>query len=447
MLIVPSGANSPVSGWWERVSSAAGAILSGRFVRDVVVLAGGTAIAQVVAVLVSPLLTRLYTPEDFGVLATYAALLGILTPVAALKYNVAIPLPRSRTAAANLLVASLTSVAMVTVVATAAIGLLQVAIPGQAGLFALGLWIWLLPLGLMGGGVYAALMFWSIRKKGYRLIARTKLSQAVGKTGIQLALGLLNLAPGGLLLGHLTGQTAGVGTFARRLWSDDRRLLRNVTRKRVLAMVRRYRGFAAMGSGAGLLNSGGMYLAPLLLVTFYGPGTAGLFALAERMVKVPVGLVSVSVGQVYFGELSRSVDQPRRLRAMLFKISGRLALLGLVPALALGAFGEPLFAFVFGGEWAEAGRFAQVLALSMFFSFVMMPAAQNLNALERQDLVMTWSALRLAAVVVSLTVPTLLGWTDFAAVTAYAIGMSLSYLALFGFVLAAIRGRAEQVST
>lgn len=79
------------------------ALLKGRFARSVTVLAGGAVLGQAITVLVSPILTRLYSPEDFGVFGVYASILGIVTVIASLRYEYALPLPEDDAIAANIL--------------------------------------------------------------------------------------------------------------------------------------------------------------------------------------------------------------------------------------------------------------------------------------------------------------------------------------------------------
>ena len=78
-----------------------------RFARSVSFLAGGTAAGQAITVLAAPLLTRLYSPEDFGLLAVYTSLLMTIGVIASLRYQLAIPLPKSDEEAAHVVVLSL----------------------------------------------------------------------------------------------------------------------------------------------------------------------------------------------------------------------------------------------------------------------------------------------------------------------------------------------------
>jgi O-antigen/teichoic acid export membrane protein len=64
-----------------------------RFARSVAVVTAGSALGQGLVVASAPLLTRLYTPADFGVLAVYGSIVSLVAVVAALRYEFAIALP------------------------------------------------------------------------------------------------------------------------------------------------------------------------------------------------------------------------------------------------------------------------------------------------------------------------------------------------------------------
>ncbi len=65
-----------------------------RFVRNVAVVASGTAGAQAIVIAFSPIIIRLYGPEAFGILGAFMAIVAVITPIAALSYPIAIVLPR-----------------------------------------------------------------------------------------------------------------------------------------------------------------------------------------------------------------------------------------------------------------------------------------------------------------------------------------------------------------
>jgi O-antigen/teichoic acid export membrane protein len=181
----------------------------GSCVRSVTVLAGGTALAQVITVAVSPFLTRLYRPEDFGLLGAYVAVLGLAVPLASWRYEFAIPLPKSEQEAFNLLIMALGTVVVMTALLTLGIGVFGQRLVVWMKVPALRPYLWLLPVGLLGAGAYQALNYWAVRRQAFAVIARTKLAQSAGSVGTQLLAGLGVPGPLGLIAGHVVGQVGG----------------------------------------------------------------------------------------------------------------------------------------------------------------------------------------------------------------------------------------------
>ncbi len=394
-------------------------------------LAGGTALAQAIGVLSAPVLSRLYTPDDFGVLGVYTSLFSILLAVNSLRYEFAISLPKDDEDAVNLLALTLALVAGTTIVFAIALGLLADQIVSWTNAPALRPYLWLLPLGLLGAGFYEALNYWTIRRQQYPRIARTRFTQSIAGSLTPVLLGLLRPGAGGLLIGHVISQGVGSSTLARHAWRDDRTALRRVTLRGMGRMARRYYRFPLLSTGSSLLNSLGLNLPRLLLSLFYGTSVTGWFLFGQRIIALPMALVGASVGQVFLGTIAQlKNDAPERLKPFYLKTARRLLLLGLVPSAFLMLTGAPLFAWVFGPEWETAGLYAQILAPMFLVQFVVSSLSQIMIVLERQSVQLVWDFARLVLTVGLLWLAS--RYDSTLAVLLYSAGMTIAYLVLFG---------------
>jgi O-antigen/teichoic acid export membrane protein len=415
----------------------------GRFARSVGVLAGGTALGQGLAVLASPFLTRIYTPEDFGALTVFTSVLGIIAIVAGFRYPLAIPLAKDDETAANVLVLSLVLVVALALLLGVAVllgagDLLRFANTPELVSFA-----WLLPVGTLTIGTYQAFTYWAVRRKAFKRIARTKVSQGVAGVAVQLGLGLFTNGPFGLLLGQVTGQAAGTSTLAALLSPEDRRSIRSTSVRGLRAAASRFRDFPLISTGSALLNNGGLRLPPLLVAAFFGSAVAGLYGLAVRVVSTPITLVGQSIAQVYYGELSEMLEtDPTRMPRLFARVARRLFLVGVGPALVLGVAGPWLFSLVFGAEWREAGIIAQVSAVMFLAQLVVQPLSQTFIILERQELQLRWDTLRLVAVVASLAIAGAAGWDAIPAIVLLNVSLTLAYLLLLWWMYRVLRARS-----
>ncbi|MEJ2717850.1 MAG: lipopolysaccharide biosynthesis protein [Deltaproteobacteria bacterium] len=410
------------------------------FARNVSMLAGSRALAYVVVLAASPILTRLYTPEDFGVLAVFVAILGLMLTIASWRYEIAIPLPRDEAVAANLL--TLTLIILAGMSALFSVGMVFV---GEKLIVwtktpALRPYLWLLPVSLAAAGLYQVFNYWALRRKAFTKIAHTRLAQGLGTVASQLSIGLAFLGPLGLLVGDAVGRAAGSGTLASLVWREREKIFKQVTRRGMIAAAQRYRRFPLLSGGSGLLNTGGLILPPLLLAAFYGPAVAGLFALAMKVICMPTVLLGEAVGQVFMSEGTRTLRESPEDLGMLFRKTATVLLLVGPAPICLSSFIAPqAFALVFGESWRAAGEYARFLAFPFAASFVVNPLTPMFDILERQDWELAWVCGRLALVVGGLFAAHALGFSARSAVMIYSATMLIGYLANLTLVAAAVR--------
>lgn len=396
------------------------------FARNVAVLAGGTAAGQAIVVLASPILTRLYKPEDFGVLAVYSSLLGILSTVATLRYELAIPLPEKDEDAAALVVLSLGIVLVMSLLVGVGVWIFGDKILQP---FSVGTYIWLLPIGLCAVGVYQIFNFWAIRRCLFNHISRTKLNQSLAMVGTQLCLGILTKSPLGLVLGNILGGTVGATTLS----SSYRKTGLKPSFSLIRCVAVRYIRFPLMSSFASLLNSGALQLPPLLLAGFYGSTVAGWFALVQRVMGAPMALIGQAIAQVYFGEASRLARKSdfRSLKAQYLKLTYRLISISILPAVLMGFGGRQIFRWLFGSQWEEAGFYAQVLAIMFALQLVSAPLSQTMNMLDKQHWQLMWDGGRFIGIVIIFFGVGRLGLPAYKAVAAYGFIMLVMYFLLW----------------
>jgi len=408
-------------------------------------LAGGTALGQAITVLVSPILTRLYTPEDFGVFGVYASILGIVTVVASLRYEYALPLPEDDETAANILVLCFLLLFGMTTLSWLVIHSLGNQIVTLANVPGLQPHLWLIPLGMLGAGTYQILNYWAVRKRDFPRIARTRLSRGVARAALQVGVGFAHSGPLGLLLGQLAGETAGSISLGLAAWRKDRAPFKAVSLQGIRQAGARYRRFPLFSSWASLLDALSGNVPQLLFAAFYGADVAGWFALGQRVIATPLNIVVDSVAQVYFGEAARLCgEDPRAMERLFLKLTGRLAITGGLPIVVICALAPLFFTFVFGREWETAGRYVQILAVMFAVRFAVAPLSHSLNIVERQDLFSAWEGIRLTLVVGGLLIGQIWKASHVIAVVIYTLTMLVSYILLWVISWRALVNRSER---
>lgn len=404
----------------------------GGFARNVGILAGGAALGQALTLLASPLVSRLYTPGDFGILAVYASLLAVIAVAASLRYELAIPLPADERTAVSVLVLSLALVTGTTVVAGAAVWMFGEQIGVLVGAPEIAEYLWLLPVGVLALGLYQALSYWAVRKRAYGRIAKTRLAQGASSVVVQLGLGILQFGPVGLILGQVAGQASGTTSFVSLALRDNRPELAAVDAAGIRAAAKRYDRFPKYATAGALLNSSSVQLPSVFITALFGASVAGWYFFALRLLRAPLNMLSSSVSQVFYGEAPRLAEtDPGALLTLFNRTSRRLFLLAVLPLGAIAVLGPWTFGILFGAQWTEAGVFARLLAPYLLIQFAFGPVSQIFSILESQRMLLILNGSKLVLAVGPIVIVSYLGASAQAAVFAHSLGLAMNYVASY----------------
>lgn len=416
--------------WWDRWVPA------NAFARNVLVMALSSGLGQLILVLSAPILTRVYSTEEMGMLSVYSSLLSIIVVAASFRYDRAVTIAREDRDAATVVLLSILLAVFSSVVMLVAALLFARPLAALLGVPTTAPLLGLLALGILGAAIFQVISLWPIRHRDYTHLARANVSQSAAQVVTQITLGLAGFGLTALLLGQVIGRIAGTGGLLRRFLRGVGGGIRSIRFSEMRSAASRYRDFAMYSSWSSVLNAAGLYLPVILFSSVYGPQVAGWFGLSQRVVAVPLTIVGLAIAQVYLGEASRLVrDDPASLHALVLKLLRRLALLSLIPVILLGLASAPLFGIVFGPNWVEAGRYVQALCIMIGFQFVASPLSQTLAIMERQSLQSLWDITRVVLVCASVLIPARYGAAPFATVLLYGLAMTVCYALLLALVI------------
>jgi len=347
--------------------------------KGVLIIGSGTALAQIIGIVAMPIITRIYTPSDLGILAVYSSVLAIVGTGASLRYEFAYLLPKEDEDAVNLL-----GLCLILILITATMLAIVLFFWGEliTDIFDLGSieqYLWFILVGFVGVGLYAILNNWAIRQRDYKQITYTKINQGIGGAATKIIFGLLSFGSTGLILGHIVSQIAGIGTLARAMWKKEMAQLKAISLSRMGVVAKAYKSFPTFNLPASVLNTASLQIAPIMLLALYDSQVAGFYALANAILILPGTVISQSMGQVYLGEASKMVrENSRELRLMYLRTLRHLTIIA-VPLIGIPAICAPfVFPFIFGEAWTEAGWYCLPLALMVISSFVVSPTSKLL---------------------------------------------------------------------
>jgi O-antigen/teichoic acid export membrane protein len=415
---------------------------------EVVGLVTGAGAAYGIVAAASPILTRLYSPADFGHFQIYITVFSFLLIAAAGRLEVAVLLPKELRGGVEVAVLGLTAVAITSAVTAIAWAILTAAGALHGRLDVIARYGWILPAATAGGGATAVLMQWVLREGDYHAVSIARVTQSTTIAATQVAAALTPVTAGaGLMLGDAAGRLAGAATLLARSWRSHGALVRQVRAADLRLMLIRYWRFPVISSGSALLNTAGNVL-PTVFLSAFGPTPLGWFALVDRLISSPIALVGQQISQVYGAKAAKLAhDDPDGLRILFRDLSLKLAWTGALPFAALALVGPWMFALVFGESWRAAGRYAQLLAIMQYIGFFVWPLMPTLNILEHQHWQLAWDIARLALIAALMAAAARFGGTPMWVVTAYAAGMTAAYISHAMLSYVAIHRRVRRKTT
>jgi len=404
----------------------------GRFFRSVALLGGTTVMTQGLAICLSPLYSRLYSPHHYGVFGQFYAIVSSALTVGGFCFELAIPTAEKDEDALSLVILALSCV---TFIALASFGWTALDVwqfnqnPGVGH----KLYLLIVPVAVMLSGLYRVVQYWAIREQAFKAIAKATVKQTVGGQAVTLGFGLLHPSPLGLILGKIVSWSAGAGSLSQttRLFKLLKAHRLSVGVSNLWEVAKKHRQYALMQCPSTVLNAIGLYLPGVLMLPYYGAEFAGQFNLAQQVTRVPVSLVGSSLSQVFFSEAaSISRSDPRQLRRLFGSISRKLALaslLVLLPCL-VAPFILPI---LFGRRWQDAGHLTMWLGLGMAMQFWVSPLSNIPNVVGRLRGQLMIDASRALLVFAAIYIPHRFAFNPMMAVIYYSLVLAANYVACY----------------
>ena len=416
----------------------------GRFARRLALLSGGTLFGQLLLLAATPLLTRLFTPEEFGLFGVLSALNGIFGLVMAGRYEFAIPLADKDDEAAALVVLACLVTVCLTLLSLVLVWSVGDVLAQLTNMPELAPLLWLVPPILLVTGLGHPFDYWSIRRGTMRLNGISRVVQYGGQAASQTALGVAGTGPVGLAVGYGLGYLGRLALFLVKLPAADRRVIGAARLPRVRNLAWSHRRYPIFTASSSLLKSSNQFLPTILFAILYGPAVAGAFNLAQRLLTMPVRLLSNSASQVFLAEAAKlpPADVMRLFVRTVPRFLG-LGLLGMSPLLIAG---PALFGWAFGEPWREAGALAQALVAAQLARFIAIPVSQTFNVFARQDLDFKASLLNGMALVASFSLIAWMQPSAYAAVLLYSLAMAVGQLVTLGLAWRTTRHAAAKAA-
>ncbi len=361
------------------------------FSRNVLTLMTGATIAQAIPIVISPILTRIYTPEDFGVFALYMAITSIMAVVATGRYELAIMLPKKDKDAINIVALSIIIAFFVSFISLIIVFIFNTQITNLLGNPEISNWLYFIPITVLFTGIYQSINYWSNRKKQYRRLATNRVIQSGTTTTTNLGMGFNGFESSGLILGRVLGQGVATAILGKLIWKEDSYKLKEVKKLKIFSLMKRYKKLPIYNLPNALIDGFRLSGISILIAKFFTTATLGQFSLAWQMAQTPISLIGGSLSQVFFQKVSSSKKSD--LHRIVIKFILQASIVAAPIFLLIYLFAVDIFIFVFGENWKLAGEAASVMTPWLFLNFLTSPLSILFITLNKQDILLIFAIL------------------------------------------------------
>jgi len=376
------------------INSKLSAYFKSEFLRNLLTLLTGSVLAQVISLIIVPILTRTYSPNDFGMLALYLSLASILAVICTARYEVAIVLPEDDTVAINLIGLSVLISVLIGLCLLVFLLLLDEWFARFLGNPDIRPWLYLIPFSTILSGCYQPLCYWTTRKKEFKRLAVSKLTETGTAGTVQLSVGMAGPLSGGLIVGNFMGKFLVTLTMGLLTFRTHGALLSTLSLKGISRSANTYKDFPLYSTGGTLLVTLASQMPILFITKYFGTTITGFYSLSFRILILPLTFFSSALSQVLFQKIVEiHQNRPEQLQRQLARIFLLLLLL-ISPMVAIMWFaGEELFVFAFGDAWRTSGELAKYLSLSVALQFAVSPLGSALALEKTVKIGTSWQAL------------------------------------------------------
>lgn len=359
-----------------------------RDIKSVVAVLTGTAGAQLIALMAMPLLTRLYTPADFGHLGVFMALVNIFAPVAALSLPMAVVLAKRQAHAKLVSVLSITLAMMVSITVFVFIALSHTSLANWLNAQMPATYLYWVPVCVFFMSLLQLTENWIIRESLFTVKAKVSVANAILINGVKVLCGFFYPSAIALItIGIITPLLNALLLFKpinTKVRFRDSKVANS--KRRQYALLKRYKQFPCFQAPQLLLNALSQGVPVMIIAAYFGAISAGFYTFTRTVLAIPITLIGKALGDVIYGRIAKEINNKnaKKVTSLFLRATALLALLGTAPLVIILGWGSELFSFVFGSQWSAAGEYAKWLSIWTFFILINAPSLKVIVAYQKQ---------------------------------------------------------------
>lgn len=431
----------------NRIINKLKATFSGDFAKGVLTISSGTVIAQSLGIVLSPIITRLYSPTEYGILTVFTAVLVFLS-IGTLNYELGLPITKAVKKSINLVVLSILVLIFYTLFLFFILMFFGNDLLEIFDASSLAPYKYYLPVGVFFTGLFNIFRQWSFRIKNYKSISKANISQyAIGNSS-KVVFGLLGFGSIGLVIGRILTKGFGFVTLFSTFLKDQKGFLKEINFSDIKWNFFRYKDFPLYRTPTVFIQRFGVQLPVLFMTSLYGVTVAGWYGLANTIVMLPMNIIGDSISDVFFGEsASIGKNNPDRIQELSRKLLLRIIIIGFIPAFFMIIFVPSVFEIIFGSDWYVTGQYARILSFSMYMRMIFVPVSRIYEVFERQRTKLIINSFQLTAIAIGFFISWYFNLNSYFALIIYAIICSIFYVIDFYVAQTILKNKSKQIKS
>ena len=361
--------------------------LKSEFSRNVLTLMVGTTIAQAIPIAISPILTRIYRPEDFGMFALYMSVASILSVVATGRYELAIMLPKKDEDAINIVALSIMISFFVSFITLLIVFFFNASLTSLLGNPEISSWLYFVPLTVLLTGIYQSFNYWSNRKKEYKRLATSRIIQSGTTASSNLGMGFGGFGGAGLIFGTVLGQGVSSFVLGKMILSEDKNRFGDIKRLKIFALMRRYIKFPKFDIPSAFIYALYSNMAVILFSKFFEASISGFYFFANRILRTPFSFFISAFSDVFYQKLSKTTDF-KVISNEITHFSLKLLKITLIPFLIVVYSSYFYVNPIFGEKWQDLYIYIEIFSMPIYIGLLLAPYGHVLKIINRQEISM-----------------------------------------------------------
>lgn len=397
----------------------------GRVFRGMLKLALGTGAGRLIGFAVLPLLSRVYSPAEFALLALFTAIVSVVTPIVSLRYSVAIPLPKTDGIAINVLVLSGTIVLIFSFVLSLAFYLFGDTILKSISMEDLIPWFGVIIASITIRALFEIFSMWAARRQSYSLMAGTQVVRSFGSAALKVSFGFSAYRSIGLIGGQVFGEFFALIVLLQRQAVDLFNQMKRVRMRSMLLVAKKYIGFPVWRVPSEFMLVASVQAPLIVLNMHYDTSAIGNLGVALLCISVPTTIISSNISTAQYAESSRLLNKPSELYELSRVVFIRTALISVVPTLVIFVVSPMIVPIALGAEWVQAGTLVAILSLGLPAKMASGAITKTLSALRRNRTFFWFNLSRILLIVPTLFFLPAFGFSIEVTLIAYVVVMSV----------------------